>query len=55
MAIETPVDNIQNEDASGDSPQTGDNSNGFLWIELQVLSGAGIIMTILFGKKKVNN
>ncbi len=55
VAIETPDDNVQNDDPSGDSPQTGDNSNIFLWIVLLILSGIGIIMAILFGRKKVNN
>ena len=34
------------------SPQTGDNSNMALWIALLFMSGAGVIGTTVYGKKK---
>lgn len=34
------------------SPQTGDNSNMALWIALLFMSGAGVIGTMVYGKKK---
>lgn len=34
------------------SPQTGDNSNMALWIALLFVSGAGVIGTTVYGKKK---
>ncbi|MDD4496425.1 MAG: SNF2-related protein, partial [Eubacteriales bacterium] len=38
-------------DNSG-SPQTGDNSNMMLWIALLFVSGAGVLTTVVIGKKK---
>lgn len=35
-----------------DSPQTGDNSHMALWIALLFVSGAGVIGTTVYGKKK---
>ena len=36
-----------------DTPQTGDNSNMFLlWIALLFISGAGVVATTVFGKKR---
>ena len=55
VAIETPDDEDQNEDVSGNSPETGDNSNIVLWFTLLLLSSIGILVAIIFGKKKVNN
>ena len=34
------------------SPQTGDNSHMALWIALLLVSGAGVIGTTVYGKKK---
>ena len=34
------------------SPQTGDNSNMALWIALLFVSGAGVIGTTVYGRKK---
>ena len=34
------------------SPQTGDNSHMALWIALLFVSGAGVIGTTVYGKKK---
>ena len=34
------------------SPQTGDNSHMALWIALLLVSGAGVIGTMVYGKKK---
>lgn len=55
VAIETPDDNNPNGDVSGNSPQTGDNSNIFLWVTLLVLSSIGLLVAIILGKKKVNS
>ena len=35
-----------------DNPQTGDNSNMFLWIALLFVSGFGVVATTVIGKKK---
>ena len=34
------------------SPQTGENSHMVLWIALLFVSGAGVIGTTVYGKKK---
>lgn len=36
----------------GNSPQTGDNNHMALWIALLFVSGAGVIGTTVYGKKK---
>lgn len=36
-----------------DNPQTGDNSNIFLWLALLMISACGIVATTMFTKKKV--
>ena len=40
------------DDKPNDNPQTGDNSNMFLWIALLFISGAGVVATTVFGKKR---
>ena len=40
------------EDKPNDNPQTGNNSNMFLWIALLFVSGAGVVATTVYGKKK---
>ena len=35
-----------------DNPQTGDNSNMFLWIALLFVSGAGVVAITVYGKKR---
>ena len=35
-----------------DSPQTGDNSKMGLWIALLFVSGAGVVGTTVYGRKK---
>lgn len=37
-----------------DIPQTGDSSNMLLWISLLFASGAGVLSTVVYGKKKAN-
>lgn len=44
-------DTTKPEDKPSDSPQTGDNSNMFLWIALLFVSGLGLVATV-FGKKR---
>ena len=39
----------------GDSPQTGDNSHMALWIALLFVSGAGVIGTTVYSRKKEQN
>ncbi|MCI6467867.1 MAG: hypothetical protein MSA90_20655 [Faecalicatena sp.] len=50
------VDNDTNSPQTGDndtkSPQTGDNSHMALWFALLFVSGAGVIGTTVYGKKK---
>ncbi len=46
VKAKTAVDN------DTDSPQTGDNSHMELWIALLFVSGAGVIGTTVYGKKK---
>lgn len=46
VKAKTAVDN------DTDSPQTGDNSRMALWIALLFVSGAGVIGTTVYGKKK---
>ena len=46
IKAKTAVDN------DTDSPQTGDNSHMELWIALLFVSGAGVIGTTVYGKKK---
>ena len=45
-------DTTKPEDKPSDSPQTGDNSNMILWIALLFVSGAGVVATTVFGKKR---
>ena len=40
------------DDKPNDNPQTGNNSNIFLWIALLFVSGAGVVATTVYGKKK---
>ena len=35
-----------------DNPQTGDNSMIWLWIALLFVSGAGVVATTVYGKKR---
>ena len=37
---------------NSDSPQTGDNSMIWLWIALLFVSGAGVVATTVYGKKR---
>ena len=50
------VDNDTNSPQTGDndtkSPQPGDNSHMALWFALLFVSGAGVIGTTVYGKKK---
>ena len=41
-----------NPDTGVTSPQTGDNSNMLLWVALLVVSGAGVIGTTVYSKRK---
>lgn len=41
-----------NPDTRVTSPQTGDNSNMLLWVALLVVSGAGVIGTTVYSKRK---
>ena len=54
-AVEIPATGTPTEPAkpeNPDSPQTGDNSHMALWIALLFVSGAGVIGTTVYGKKK---
>ena len=46
-----PEGTTKPEDKPSDSPQTGDNSNMFMWIALLFVSGLGLVATV-FGKKR---
>lgn len=37
-----------------DIPKTGDSSHMFMWIMLALLSGGGVLMLTLKGRKKTN-
>lgn len=52
VAITTFTVDDKAEDNNTDSPQTGDNSHMALWIALLFMSGAGVIGTTVYGKKK---
>ena len=39
-------------DKPNDNPQTGDNSMMWLWIALLFASGAGVVGTTVYGRKK---
>lgn len=41
-----------NKPGNTSSPQTGDNSNMFLWIALLFVSGGAVIGTTVYGRKK---
>ena len=41
-----------NTDTNTQSPQTGDNSNMFLWFAVMFVSGCGVFGTVIYGKKK---
>jgi LPXTG-motif cell wall-anchored protein len=51
---DVPEDNIDDvpEDNTGDIPETGDNSNITLVFVLILLSGAGILATVLNSKRR---
>ena len=48
--VETPTDPPKPADPQ--SPQTGDNSMMGLWIALLFVSGAGVVGTTVYGRKK---
>ena len=40
-----------NSSGDSDSPQTGDNTNAFLWLALMAAGGCGLIVTTVARKK----
>ena len=41
-----------NPNTGAESPKTGDNSNMILWIAVLLVSGFGVLGTVIYGKKK---
>ena len=52
QAEDDATNSTQSENNDTKSPQTGDNSHMALWIALLFVSGAGVIGTTVYGKKK---